>query len=61
MNGYIVYLLEPYNETSKKENDKKTEIYFPNTGLASYLARINSPEMIQSRFLKRKIYRNIYH
>ena len=53
MNGYIVYLLELYNEISiKKRGPKRPKIYFSNTGLASYLVRVNSPEMIQSRFFK---------
>lgn len=47
MNGEIVYLLELHNETSiKKSVTKIPKIYFLNTGLASYFARVNSPTML---------------
>ena len=50
--GDIIYLLEPYNETSiKKRIVKRPKIYFSDTGLASYLARVSSPKMLQSSFL----------
>lgn len=52
MNGDIVYLLELYNEASIKNRvTKRPEIYFSDTGLASYLARVNSPAMLQASFL----------
>ncbi len=48
----IIYLLEPYNETSmKKRIVKRPKLYFCDTGLASYLARVSSPKMLQSSFL----------
>lgn len=60
--GDIVFLLEPYNETSiKKRIVKSPKIYFSDTGLASYLARVSSPKMLQSSFFERKLCRNIYH
>ncbi len=50
--GDIIYLLEPYNETSmKKRVVKRPKIYFSDTGLAAYLARVSSPEMLRSSFL----------
>ncbi len=50
--GDIVYLLEPYNETSiKKRIVRRPKIYFSDTGLASYLPRVSSPKMLQSSFL----------
>ncbi len=50
--GDIIYLLEPYNETSiKKRVVKRPKVYFSDTGLASYLARVSSPKMLQSSFL----------
>lgn len=50
--GDIIYLLEPYNETSiKKRVVKKPKIYFADTGLAAYLVRVKSPEILQASFL----------
>ena len=50
--GDIIYLLEPYNEYSiTKRIVKRPKIYFNDTGLASYLAKINSPETLESSFL----------
>ena len=47
--GDIVYLLEPYNELSiAKRIVKRPKIYFNDTGLACYLARLDSPETLQS-------------
>ncbi len=48
----IVYLLEPYNETSiKKRVVKRPKLYFSDTGLAAYLAKAVSPEILQASFL----------
>lgn len=50
--GDIIYLLEPYNEVPiKKRIVKRPKIYFTDTGLAAYLARVSSPKMLQSSFL----------
>lgn len=48
----IVYLLEPYNESSiTKRIVKRPKIYFSDTGLACYLAKVNSPKTLQASFL----------
>lgn len=45
----IVYLLEPYSEISiTKRIVKRPKIYFSDTGLACYLARITSGDILQS-------------
>lgn len=47
--GNIVYLLEPYNENSTlKRVVKRPKLYFTDTGLASYLARLNNPEVLKN-------------
>lgn len=47
----IIYLLEPYNETSVlKRIVKRPKIYFTDTGLACYLARLNSPQLIEKSY-----------
>lgn len=53
----IVYLLEPYNEYSiNKRIAKHPKLYFSDTGLACYLARVSSAKMLQSSFLKGSFY-----
>ena len=47
--GNIVYLLEPYNENSTlKRVVKRPKLYFLDTGLAAYLARLNNAEVLKS-------------
>lgn len=50
--GDIIHLLQPYNENSIiKRVVKRPKIYFSDTGLACYLARLNHPETLKvSRF-----------
>ncbi len=50
--GDIIHLLQPYNENSiLKRVVKRPKIYFSDTGLACYLARLNHPEILKaSRF-----------
>ena len=45
--GDIIYLLEPYNELSiTKRIVKRPKVYFSDTGLACYLARLDSAETL---------------
>ena len=47
--GNIVYLLEPYNENSTlKRVVKRPKLYFLDTGLAAYLARLNNAEVLKN-------------
>ncbi len=47
--GGIVYLLEPYHENSVlKRAVKRPKIYFADTGLAAYLARLNHPQTLKN-------------
>lgn len=47
--GNIVYLLEPYNEHSTfKRAVKRPKLYFNDTGLACYLAKLNNPEVLKN-------------
>ncbi len=49
MAGDIVYLLEPYNESSiAKRIVKRPKLYFSDTGLACYLAKLNSGEILKT-------------
>ena len=44
----IVYLLKPYYNNIMKRSVKTPKIYFLDTGLAAYLTRWNSPEVIEA-------------
>lgn len=47
--GNIVHLLEPYNENSTlKRVVKRPKLYFLDTGLAAYLARLNNVEVLKN-------------
>lgn len=45
----IIYMLEPYSEISiSKRIVKRPKLYFTDTGLACYLAKLNSGEILQA-------------
>lgn len=49
LTGNIIHFLEPYNENSTfKRVVKKPKIYFSDTGLAAYLARLNDPKVLRN-------------
>ncbi len=51
--GNIIHLLQPYYEGSiTKRVIRRPKIYFSDTGLACYLARVNSPLTLQNSYLK---------
>ena len=53
MAGNIIHLLQPYYEESMtKRIVKRPKVYFSDTGLACYLARVNSPETLKNSYLK---------
>lgn len=53
----IIYLVEPYNETSiVKRAVKRPKMYFFDTGLACHLCGIDSPETLQRSFLKGRFF-----
>lgn len=44
----LIYFLQPYNDTSiTKRVVKASKLYFSDTGLAAYLARLNHPETLR--------------
>ena len=51
--GDIIYLLQPYNELSiTKRIVKRPKIYFNDTGLACYLARLNNEDVLMNSIFK---------
>ena len=47
----LVYLLSPYSPNVTKRIIKTPKVYFLDTGLASYLASIESPEALEASYL----------
>lgn len=51
--GDIIHLLQPYNEQSMvKRITKRPKIYFSDTGLACFLARVSNKETLINSYLK---------
>ncbi len=51
--GNLIHLLQPYNDSSiKRQIIKRPKIYFSDTGLACYLAKVNSKETLIASYLK---------
>ena len=51
--GNIIYLLQPYNEDSMiKQITRREKVYFSDTGLACYLARVNTADALKASYLK---------
>ncbi len=51
--GNLIHLLEPYNDNSiKRQIVKRPKIFFSDTGLACYLAKVNSKETLIASYLK---------
>ena len=51
--GNIIYLLYPYNEESMvKQVTKRPKLYYGDTGLACYLARVTTPDTLKASYLK---------
>ena len=47
----LVYLLHPYSPNITKRIIKTPKVYFLDTGLATYLANIDSPESLEASYL----------
>lgn len=57
--SYIVYLLQPYHTNINKRLIKSPKIYFYDTGLAAFLAGINSVEQIPVHPLRGALFENL--
>lgn len=54
--GNIIYLLQPYYENSvTKRVVKRSKVYFSDTGLACYLAKVNTRDSLINSYLKEKM------
>ncbi len=56
--SYIIYLYKPHHKNFNKQITKSPKIYFYDTGLACSLLGIQSPEQLQSHYLKGGLFEN---
>jgi uncharacterized protein len=56
--GYIIWLLQPYAENFSKRVTKSPKIYFYDTGLASWLLDISSPEQLAINAYRGALFEN---
>ena len=56
--SYLVFRLQPYFENVRKRLTKNPKIYFTDTGLASYLLGIDSPEELSKHFIYGSLFEN---
>lgn len=54
----VIYHLYPYSNNALKRTIKAPKLYFFDTGLVAYLARYNSPEILESGALSGAIFEN---
>ncbi|HOD93911.1 MAG TPA: ATP-binding protein [Clostridia bacterium] len=52
----IVYLLQPYHNNLTKRAVKTPKVYFLDTGLAAYLTKWNTPEVLQNGAMARAFF-----
>ncbi|MCQ2196465.1 MAG: ATP-binding protein [Bacteroidaceae bacterium] len=57
--SYVVYLLPPYFENSRKRLTKSPKIYFCDTGLACSLLGIHSPNELSSHAMRGHLFENM--
>ena len=57
--SYIVFLLHPYYEKTRKRLTKTPKLYFHDTGLACYLLGIESPQQLSSDRMRGHLFENM--
>ena len=57
--SYLIYLLPPYFENSRKRLTKSPKMYFCDTGLACSLLGINSPEELATHSMRGHLFENL--
>lgn len=57
--SYIIYLLQPYYKNFNKRLIKSPKIYFYDTGVASSLLKLSTPEMVNSHYLYGALFENL--
>ena len=57
--SYIIFLLPPFFTNTRKRLTKSPKIYFTDTGLASYLLDIDSPELLNRDKMRGPLFENM--
>ena len=57
--SYIIFLLPPFFTNTRKRLTKSPKIYFTDTGLASYLLDIDSPELMNRDKMRGPLFENM--
>ena len=57
--SYIIFLLHPYSENTRKRLTKTPKIYFYDTGLACYLLGIDNPQQLQTDRMRGHLFENM--
>ncbi|MDE6258486.1 MAG: ATP-binding protein [Muribaculaceae bacterium] len=57
--SYIIYLLPPFFTNTRKRLTKSPKLYFTDSGLASYLLDIDSPEMMNRDKMRGHLFENM--
>lgn len=57
--SYIVILLQPFYENTRKRLTKSPKLYFNDTGLAAYLLEIDSPEQLRRDKMRGLLFENL--
>ena len=57
--SYVIYVMRPYYRNFGKRFIKSPKVYFTETGLASYLLGIRSPEQVSSHPLMGNLFENM--
>ena len=56
--SYVVYLLPPYNNNTRKRLTRSPKLYFCDTGLACHLLNIESPRMLERDKMRGALFEN---
>lgn len=57
--SYIIFMLHPYSENTRKRLTKTPKIYFYDTGLACYLLGIDNPQQLQTDRMRGHLFENM--
>lgn len=57
--SFIIFQLQPYHKNYSKRLIKSPKIYFYDTGIASSLLRLTSPDMIRTHYLYGSLFENL--
>ena len=57
--SYIIYMLQPYHENTRKRLTKSPKLYFTDPGLAAYLLEIENPTQLNNDKMRGHLFENL--